>query len=441
LRKIHFNHTKDGDVPIPYFKGGEVHTDLMSFLLCRYHHRTLLGSNLREATQTTIKNTGHHIAYLINMFEESELDYRTATFETVAKIIKELYEDYEWKGESLKVYASSWRLFYVFLTAENVNHNMIFPARNVVTRSTNKDDDVLSHTRRNTQEIETETAVPDKYCTVREDYRDSVISMKQWFTFHDLLYQDDPVYAVMAATMMQTFLRIGGIMQFPNGITKKNKYWKRYAQMNQADMRFQNLNYINKGQKEAKCLVHIATMKMLYDEYLSKLYSERDALYLGKYIGKKYAKKQKRNENSKFTWLNKNGTPVSIRELQQAFSKASKQMGLEYNPITPHTMRHTGATQLLYRWGIEKGIEITDANTNDIHSWLKMQLGHKSVETTKLYVTTVHRIQSENILDVFFSNGALSTSLDQVVIDPEARNSFLRAKEQQEVYMRGRAVD
>lgn len=389
MKKIIFNHLKDGDVPIPYFEGGEVHTDLLNFLLCRYHYRSLLRPRLKETTPITIKNIAHHIAYLINIFAENEdengnmasIDYRVATFEHVSQIINHLHEEEDWTGESLKIYASSWRLFYEFLTIENVNHNMVFPERTIIKHRTDKDDDFLSHTRDNIRETSIETAVPDRFCVKRDDYRDKVISMDNWFKLYNYLYKEDVVYAVMAATMMQTFLRIGGVMQFPIGINPMNKRWERYAQMAQGDLQYQRFNYINKGQKTANCLVHITTMKMIFDEYLDTVYDSRHQLYIDKYIYKKHAIKQNRDDNMKFTWLNKNGTPVSIRELQAVFKEASEYLGFE---VTPHTLRHTGATQILYRWGKENNITIISANTTDIHSWLKYQLGHQNIRTTEI---------------------------------------------------------
>lgn len=447
MKKIIFNHLNNGDVPVPYHEGGEVHIDLLGFLSCRYNYPALIRSNLRHMTPTSIKNTAHHVAYLINMFEETEykdkngniisLDYRVADFDNVSQIITELYEENDWTGESLKVYAASWRLFYEYLTIKGINHNMIFPSRTTVIQRTDKDDDFISHTRDNISEVLIETSVPNRYCTKRDDYRESIISMELWFRLYEYLYNDDPVYAVMAATMLQTFLRIGGVMQFPNGITRANKDWKRYGQLKKSKRQYQRLNYIKKGQAPANCLIHISTMKMIFEEYLEPLYQERQELYLEKYINKKNAKKQSRDGNSKFTWLNKNGTPVSMRELQAVFKKASNELDFE---VTPHTLRHTGATQLLYRWGKEKEIEITDANTNDIHSWLKNQLGHKNVKTTKYYVATIYRLQSENVISELLAT-TLPTCLEDAKIHPEAKNAFILAQKAQDEYMTGRIND
>jgi site-specific recombinase XerD len=446
MRKIIFNHLKDGDVPIPYFEGGEVHTDLLNFLLCRYHYRSLLRPRLKETTPITIKNIAHHIAYLINIFAENEdengnmasIDYRVATFEHVSQIINHLHEEEDWTGESLKIYASSWRLFYEFLTIENVNHNMVFPERTIIKHRTDKDDDFLSHTRDNIRETSIETAVPDRFCVKRDDYRDKVISMDNWFKLYNYLYKEDVVYAVMAATMMQTFLRIGGVMQFPIGINPMNKRWERYTQMAQGDLQYQRFNYINKGQKTANCLVHITTMKMIFDEYLDTVYDSRHQLYIDKYIYKKHAIKQNRDDNMKFTWLNKNGTPVSIRELQAVFKEASEYLGFE---VTPHTLRHTGATQILYRWGKENNITIMSANTTDIHSWLKYQLGHQNIRTTEMYVATVHRLQSENVMIELLASTLPHSREFFDNIKPEAHDAMQRAIANQDEYFQGRIND
>lgn len=452
MRKVVFNHLDTISVPFPYYNdNGGVQSDLLSYLLCRYYYRSNLNLNpnrkLREVTKTTIKNIAHHVAFLLNIFEENTdengnlapIDYRQATFEDVSQIISDLYHEFEWQGNSLKVYAASWRQFYEFLTIENVDHNMVFPDRDVVNRQVNADDHFLSHTSHYspTETVQLETAVPEEFCIQEtEDYRDSVISMEQWFEVFVHLYEEDPVYATMAATMMQTFLRIGGIMQFPIGVTSRNQQWKRYAEMKRHGKPFQYLHYINKGQKPAKCMVHIATMALIHGSYLDTVYDERQERYLTDYVHTKFAKKQHRDERNKFTWLNKHGTPVSPRELQSAFERVSERLGFK---IHPHMLRHTGATQLLYAWGKAKEIKITEANAVDIHSWLRHQLGHKNISTTLYYVRTIQRLEAENVIAEILP-AALPVSLENSGISTEIRDAYQRAMTSQNEFMHGSAA-
>jgi hypothetical protein len=46
--------------------------------------------------------------------------------------------------------------------------------------------------------------------------------------------------------------------------------------------------------------------------------------------------------------------------------------------------RHTGATQILWRYCKANNIEIHEGLAGDIHSWLKKQLGHVLLSTTSI---------------------------------------------------------
>ncbi|OJF67768.1 hypothetical protein BK026_02645 [Alteromonas sp. V450] len=81
----------------------------------------------------------------------------------------------------------------------------------------------------------------------------------------------------------------------------------------------------------------------------------------------------------------------------------------------PHILRHTGVTQVLYRYlknnGLLTGLNHTNrmliANADSI---LQQHLGHVRVKTTKRYIKTIERIIQESQLDMLL-NTALSTSL------------------------------
>ncbi|MBU2969231.1 site-specific integrase [Pseudoalteromonas sp. C2R02] len=437
---IKLNHQcKGSEYPIPYREGGEVHTDLLSYLICRKENRSRLGGNLRPASDRTILNKANHIVFLLNLFEESDLDYREAEFKDVETIIESLYHEYDWEGDSLKVYVSTWRAFYDFLTLEAVDHNMIFPERGTVMFEKDKDNDFQSHTKRTHKAaIETETAVPDEYCEHKDDYRNDVISMRQFWKLYEYLYKnEDPVYAVMAATMLQTFLRIGGVMQFPKGVNKRNPMWRTLDEMKDKKQVWQSLSYRKKGGAIGTCIVHKETLQMIHDEYLSEHYNKYNDLFITNYCETLHAYKKGITPSDSFTWLNKHGTPVSIRLLQQAFERASAALGFS---VHTHTMRHTGATQLLYRWGKENGIEVTEAIATDIHSWLKLQLGHADMETTYRYIRTVYRLKAQDAISELLPATLTISEEQSKAKNPEyasALGAMERGIKRHEEYMRG----
>ena len=429
------------NVPVPYYKGKGVNIDLLNYLTSRYEQPSLIDSRLKNLTPQSLYQSAHKIAFLINSLEQSvdennnpyPLDYREVEFGVIRDLINNLYEEWEWEGNTLRQYATEWRMFFKYLTKNNVAHNMIFPERTASYAALDKDEDYYSHTRKFDQHGNNnlkETAVPDSFCVQKEDYRENVISMNDWFNVYAELYELDPVYAVMAATMLKTFLRVGGIMQWQLA-PQSGRPWKRYKEMVRDGDEFQMFKYIKKGQSKAECIVDLSTMQTVHEEYLDKLYDERFELYKKKYLKKKYKTAQQRNKNQKWTWLNKNGTPVSIRELQAAFKKVSKKLGIK---VTPHTLRHTGATQILYRYGELKGIAITEANAPGIHNWLRIQLGHSRLSTTILYIKTVHRLQSEKIM-VNLIPDTLPSSLESLSKAPKA--SLQKAMESHKEFFRG----
>ena len=229
MKHLKFNRQTSSDIPIPYYKGGVVDEHFLSFLTARYHFPNQVRANLKPCLSRTLCNIASNVGFLINIFEENGFSYLEANYETLSHVITTLYEDEDWKGSSLKVYAGHWRMFYDYLSKKNIPHNMILPARNEIKRKTRKDEHYLSHTANSSDlvsELE-ETMIPRSYLTHIDDYREKVISMDQWFELENHLRIQDPVYATMATVMLQTFLRLGGIFQVPIAPTLRNPRWKR----------------------------------------------------------------------------------------------------------------------------------------------------------------------------------------------------------------------
>ncbi len=406
MANIKLNFLEGEAVPVPYYIGGEVDTNLLRFLTRKFYYpKSFIGAKKSTIAAKTIADQAYQITYLINTINEvehldidgeilgiAEVNYLNIEYFQLKQVVEQMHEAWEISGQSLLNYVKPFRQYMEFLTSEGVNHNLSFEGRERVLRKRDQDEDYLSHTNAASTSYVgySEPLIPTRWMDFTDDYKGKVISMHQYHKLWDVLHENDPVYAVMAATMLQTFLRVGGVMQLPVGLNKLNPNWKRYKQLGEAS--HQNFRYVKKGGDVGTCLIHRETMRVINDEYLLQHRLMRQELYETKYCGTKHAKKLGRTRDEAFLWLNKHGTPVSIKELQKAFAKASEALEFE---VTPHFMRHTGATQLLYRWGQANDTDICEAHKTTIHSFLKRQLGHKSLDTTMLYIRTIENIVTE----------------------------------------------
>tara|TARA_R110002167_G_scaffold54564_3_gene155467 strand:- start:1716 stop:3077 length:1362 start_codon:yes stop_codon:yes gene_type:complete len=430
---------------IPYYEGGGIHTELCNYLICRSKFKDRLTQALKPNHKSMIKSVNlttqrllyYRMKLLLDFFEENEVHFTEATYEYHIEALKDYCRnEYNWTEESLRLYIGTWRQFYEFLTIDGVMHNMYFPAKGESSYKEDSDDDYLNYTKDDhTQIVSTETAVDPKRLIHKDDYVDDVFSMDQYWQLYNKLYEDDPVFAVMASTMLQTFLRIGGIIQFPLAPTKRNPTWMRFKQMQSNNLKFQKLHYLKKGGNPEDLSVHIHTMDIMDSQYLRPFYQERKALYQEKYAQSKHAENKNLNANSQFTWLNKHGTPVTTDMLQEAFRKAGEALGFHAHP---HMCRHTGATQMLWRYCHVHGIEIHEGMAGDIHAWLKNQLGHTLLSTTKRYVRTVYRIKASSVMMNMLPGQMpeLDTAMNE-----DVKAAYNRAQAEHEEYMRGRISD
>lgn len=80
-----------------------------------------------------------------------------------------------------------------------------------------------------------------------------------------------------------------------------------------------------------------------------------------------------------------NGKKLSVRYIQAMVERYAKKAGIEKN-VTPHTLRHTFATEFYKQ-------------TKDIET-LRRLLGHTNINTTQIYVTLAN-IDVENAMNSF----------------------------------------
>jgi len=93
----------------------------------------------------------------------------------------------------------------------------------------------------------------------------------------------------------------------------------------------------------------------------------------------------KKRINSIFFFDTLKGKKLSTRYIQAMVGRCSKKAGIKKN-VTPHTLRHTFATEF-YR------------QTKDIET-LKRLLGHTNINTTQIYITLAN-IDVENAMNSF----------------------------------------
>ena len=261
-----------------------------------------------------------------------------------------------------------------------------FPAKSVNKYYGNSSDDFLSHTGSNRGVTYTKDD-GHKGTVTKKDYKDRIISIAKYTKLYNALKKIDPVYAVMAQTMMQTFLRVGNTCEMPLHTDRFNKYfptWPEYKR-EKGDAGTQKFRCIAKGQKLITIDIYPFTIEAIYNDYIKPHFHERKALYESKYMTRKngslrYAKGRYLPED--ILWLNENGAPVKPYMVEQAF----RDTGLGINP---HMLRHSGASHTLWNYCDLNGISPDVRLAAQFQEILQDQLGHASLETTRMYIRTI----------------------------------------------------
>jgi site-specific recombinase XerC len=339
-----------------------------------------------------MRNIFYKSKYLLDTLIENEIDLYKAEYEEDIIPIMDMMFDNGFVGQSIQTYVSVWRQFFLFLDSQDIPHAMDFPPLSEFDDSEHKEQDQYSHAKNRTLTKHYDPAVNKTWFTSRPTFAEDVLTMAEFWEFYNALEKYDSVYSVIALVMLQTLLRSGGIIQFPKISNRLNPTWKSYTKLKEAGLEYQDLKFINKGQKQATCMVTLHTMEIIQKKYLDESYDERKLLYVQKYLKTKHAINKGITNIFEHNplWLNKNGTPVSQYMIQKVFREISKNLGKR---IYPHMLRHTGATHLLLNFEKATGTELMLSMTADIHCWLQLQLCHKQFETTEKYIKTIKKIR------------------------------------------------
>ncbi|WP_171043734.1 site-specific integrase [Pseudoalteromonas spongiae] len=332
-------------------------------------------------------------------------------------IIDGLYYEGKWKASSIEQYVKTWREFYQFLSSQGVYHEMNMPETIKVKIHLDSNSNFLSHTSyANTKLVEKESAINQNWKITKTDFTDNVLSMGDFWLLYSELYNRDPVYAVMAYANLVTCLRVTPLVNgFPLGSNKLNPKWKTYRELKRDLLSTQSLFYVAKGGKVKSLKIPTEFMSVFYNIYENPdkgiKYTYRLQKYRNNYCKTKHAKNSNRTPTQRPTWLLSNGTPVSTRDYQKVMKESAENCNFKCHP---HMLRHTGVTQMLYRYLKLNGFmdSISLANSvllADAQAILQQHLGHVSIETTKKYLRTILRLIQESRIDALL-NTALSTS-------------------------------
>ena len=406
----------DSPVEIP-ISNGVLQYDFAEFLVMRYNWPNKIRENLKRVSVRTL----HHIANDIRMFLENlahnNIHIQDATYEVHIKpILDELGRD--WVASTKNIRYSRIRDYFEFLNSKGIPIKAIFPAKYVVTHNVNSDDDFYSHTRKSNAK----KVIMDQghvRTNPKEDYKEYVISMDTYGKLYSALKEIDPVYSVISEVMMLTMLRVHNVVQIPLRKSELNKrnwmLWPQFERSGKPKLKF---NCISKGNKYLKVDVWPSAIQAIYKDYVELYYEERKDKFNNIYLKRKNASMEEYGVRlpDDVLWLNESGTPVKPSMVQDAFREASEQIGID---VTPHCMRHSGATHLLWNYSKLKGIEPNEKQAMVFHNVLKGILGHESVETTRMYIRTILNVEASLYIPKIQEKLRKKTDED---IDPSIRD-------------------
>lgn len=388
---IEFVVHEDG-TPIPHING-VLHAPLAHYLL---HLRKTPMKRGGRREVATIFNNYKHLKMWFDCCADLGIGFDEATYEVHMQSFKKTLRDSGVLPQSINSYYRSWRAFYEWCEEAKIVCMIEFPPKAEVNHGFQSSKSMIAlpkHKKRPTKSdagLEAEVQVLD--------YKDVVLSNDEYAQLSSALAAIDPVYDHIGYMMVTTGLRVGGIVQLPLGADSRNPGWLRYPELEAKGVPFQKLTYLPKGKKRLlRCSVLTDALKRLHYEYILKHRKGRAKLFSNRFPGQ-----------SPPLWLTASGKRVEFNDIWNAFRRASVQLGRR---VTPHHLRHTYATFVVYHYFKAHGLKPNLAYAHDIHEALRVQLGHSDIEVTKRYIRTVIRTETDAWLPV------LTPHVNQVVLE------------------------
>jgi len=380
-------------VPVPLKEDHHLHTHLYGFLVMRYYFPRDIRPNMESVDGGSLRQIAYCLKKFLEALAHNGVEYTEADFtDHIEKIVEAQLGKANSRTYNTRM--SRIRDFYEYLKIQGVRVKARFPARIVQNRSLNDDDNFLSHTAYG----HTTTYTKDdshKRITTKTDYIDQVISMNHYGKLYSALNEIDPVYAVLAQVMMQTFLRVADVCEIPVHSNRYNSYLPLWPEFERQDRNSLRYKLLTKGSKLIEIDVYGDTLRSIYEDYIVPHYQDRKELFNSSYMKRGNATlefgnirgKSRRTLPEDILWLTKTGVPVKPYMIEEAF----RQTGLG---VHPHMLRHTGATHTLWNYCQVNEIEPDVRLATMFQLVLQDQLGHADIETTCKYIRTIPKLKS-----------------------------------------------
>lgn len=352
---LEFVRTDDG-AQVPHI-GGKLAFPLVKYLI---HQRNTPMKRGGRREKETLENMYSHMKIWLDYCADLGLDFDSVTYEIHLEALRCTLRERGVEAESLNVYYRTWRNFYEWCDSQNLPHLMQFPAKQQIMGSGGTARGGTGGTFRTLSTIEVDPGLDS--VAIVTDYKEKVVNDAEFRLLADALIEIDPVFEKIAYMMVTTGVRVGGVTQFPIGANRQNPKWLRYPELHKTKRKFQNLVYIPKGGKrKLQCIVLTEALGVLHNEYITTIRKERVVLHQERY--------GVRSEVP--LWLNSHGKEVNKNDIWEAFRLASKKIGRR---ITPHFLRHTYASYVVYYYFKANGLTPSLAYAHDIHEQLRMSV-------------------------------------------------------------------
>jgi site-specific recombinase XerD len=387
---------EDRVVPVPLVDGLHLHKHLLGFLVTRYYEPKQIRNTMTPVTGGSLRQIAYDLKSYLEALAHNDKDYPEVEYEIIEKIL-----DAQLGNANPATYNNRLtriRDFYDYLRKEGIRVKARFPARSVHRRYQNQDDNFLSHTSHKNVEIY-EKDVGHKKTALKQDYKGEVISIDKYGELYLALKEIDPVYAVIAQVMMQTLLRIADVCEMPLHRNRYNRYlppWPEFERMGADTLRYTSLT---KRSNRITIDVYPVTVQAIYEDYIQPYYRDRKELFESSYMKRRNATLEfgnlrdrgRRSCPEDILWLTKSGAPVKPYMIEEAFRLTA--LG-----VHPHMLRHTGATHMLWNYCRIHGIEPDVRLAATFQEILQEQLGHADIETTRMYVRTIIKLQGRKTM-------------------------------------------
>lgn len=384
-------------VPVPLKEDYHLHTHLFGFLVTRYYYPRDIRPNMTPVTGGSLRQIAYDLKAFLEALAHNGIEYPEADFsDHIEKIV-----DAQLGAANPKTYnarITRIRDFYDYLQKQGVRVKARFPARTVQRRTRNENDNFLSHTAHG-HSTTYEKDDSHKRLTEKTDYKDQVISIDHYGKLYRALKKIDPVYAVLAQVMMQTFLRVADVCEMPLHSNRYNSYlplWPEFERQGKPSLQYALLT---KRSKRITIDIYGVTLKAIYEDYVEPHYRERKELFASSYMKRANATlefgnirdKARRTCPEDILWLTQTGAPVKPYMIEDAF----RETGLS---VHPHMLRHTGATHMLWNYCQLHNIEPDVRLATMFQEILQEQLGHADLEMTRMYIRTIMKLKGRKTM-------------------------------------------